>query len=133
MILLSKKKSYTRERWGFNKASVSFDSDADPQSPTFEMVDSGNNRPKVEPTSGTISGATTEDTPTSNSSNDVNFRPAKAERPISANRLSKVLANVSFFESKADGKEGDSASEDSAKIGSQKASIRKRAPYLQVS
>ena len=129
--LVSKKKSYTRERWGFNKASVS--SETDPQSPTFESNDIGIIGAEVDGTTGpNVTPAIGDTSPMQNSSNDVNLRPAKAEKPFSTNRLSKVLANVSFFESKVDGKDEDQTTEDVAKIGAQKASLRKRTPYLQV-
>ena len=72
--------------------------------------------------------------PVSTNDDAVNLRPTKIGRPVSANRLSKVLANVNFFESQVDTKIGGSVGEEPAKgITSHRTSVRKRGGYLQVS
>ncbi|XP_076804707.1 active breakpoint cluster region-related protein-like isoform X1 [Clavelina lepadiformis] len=125
--LAAKKKSYSRERWGYNRAgSSSFESDKEPATEIDEnaiFLAAGNENDHLEPDGDAV--------PPSNKP-VVLLRENNDERGQSSNRVSKVLENVKLFESRADSKEGGGGENATNSGLVPRSSVRKRTAYLEV-
>jgi len=111
--LASRKRTYNREKWGFNRApSSSVGSESDPSSPTTVETDGNGLLPGDERTQDAVADV---DANSSVPDHDMNNAlPAFTPKPVklrqdesdvqsaaNSNRLSKVLENVKMFEARS--------------------------------